>query len=147
LNPENWLLVGEDVNTPVSDGLLARWDTSRLDGLFTLRLMVVYEQNRVEQSLVQVTLDNTPPQVLVLYPQAGQVISLDEEPQIPILVQVEEAYQSQVVIYVDGRQVGSISSAPFGVLWQAEAGAHVVVVTATDRTGNTGTTEIRFTVR
>ena len=41
LNPGVWLTVGDQQDTPVTDGMLASWDTSQLNGLYVLRLQVV----------------------------------------------------------------------------------------------------------
>jgi membrane peptidoglycan carboxypeptidase len=146
LNPQRWLLLGSDVTTPVAEGLLGSWDTTGLDGLYALRLMVLRSDNRVEQAVVQVTLDNTPPEISIRYPQAGQELSLAQEPQVALQAQVQDAFLTEVVFYVDGEKVGSVSAAPFGVIWQAEKGEHVLRITAKDRAGNVGEREIKFTV-
>jgi hypothetical protein len=147
LNPARWLQIGSDAAAPVSDGLLASWNTAGLDGLYVLRLLVVRAGDRVDEALVQMTLDNTPPQVAILYPQAGQEVSLGDEPQVALQAQVQEAFPTAVAFYVDGEKVASLSVAPFGALWQAEAGQHVLRVEATDRAGNVGAAEIRFSVK
>jgi membrane peptidoglycan carboxypeptidase len=54
LNPATWVLIGENVSTPVSDGLLGVWNTNGLRGLFTVQLVLVYEDGRVETTAVQV---------------------------------------------------------------------------------------------
>lgn len=55
LNPSDWVLIGaERVTTPVSDGVLAEWDTSGLEGLYALQLVLVYEDGRIETTAVQV---------------------------------------------------------------------------------------------
>jgi membrane peptidoglycan carboxypeptidase len=147
LNPARWLQIGGDSAAPVTGGLLARWDTAGLDGLYVLRLLVVRSGGRVDEALVQVTLDNTPPQVAILFPQAGQEIGLDSEPLVALQAQVQEAFLTAVTFYVDGEQVASLSAAPFGVLWPAETGQHVLRVEAADRAGNVGEAEIRFSVK
>ncbi len=92
------------------------------------------------------TLDNTPPRVAVTYPQAGQQLSLAAEPQVALRAQVEEAFVQQVEFRVDDVLVGSVSSSPFGVIWQAQPGAHTLRVVATDRAGNTAEASIDFSV-
>ncbi|MEW6094564.1 MAG: penicillin-binding protein, partial [Chloroflexota bacterium] len=147
LDPQTWTLFVGDATTPVTEGLLANWDTTGLDGLYVVRLMVVRSENRVDEALVQVTLDNTPPEVVITYPLDGQELSLAEEPQVALQAQVQDAFLTEVVFYVDGEEMGSISAAPFGVLWQAEMGEHVLRVTATDRAGNVGEAEMRYSVK
>ncbi|MEW6403645.1 MAG: transglycosylase domain-containing protein [Chloroflexota bacterium] len=56
LNPQNWIQVGVDVNTPVTDGLLAEWDTTGLNGLYAVQLLVVHADQRVETAIIQVTI-------------------------------------------------------------------------------------------
>lgn len=54
LNPTSWVLIGENVTTPVEDGILAEWDTSGLQGLYALQLVLVYEDGRIETTAIQV---------------------------------------------------------------------------------------------
>jgi membrane peptidoglycan carboxypeptidase len=146
LNPSRWFQIGEENTVPVTAGLLGRWDTSGLNGLYVLRLLVLRQGEGVDEALVQLTLDNTPPQVSVLYPLAGQEISRGGEPQVAIQAQVQEAFLENVVFYLDGEKIASLSTAPFGTLWTAKEGEHLLRVEATDRAGNVGGTEIRFKV-
>ena len=55
LNPSEWFQLGGDMTTPVSNGLLAEWDTTGLSGLYAIQLIVVYQDQRVEMAVVQVT--------------------------------------------------------------------------------------------
>ncbi len=61
LNPSAWVdITGQ--RTSFSPGeSLAQWDTSDLDGLYNLRLTVVYEDGSIDPYITQVTVDNTPP--------------------------------------------------------------------------------------
>jgi membrane peptidoglycan carboxypeptidase len=56
LNPQAWTQIGTDSNTPVTEALLGVWDTSGLNGLYALRLLVVRSDRRVEQAVVVVTI-------------------------------------------------------------------------------------------
>jgi membrane carboxypeptidase/penicillin-binding protein len=147
LNPVSWYLLDADGSQPVTEGSLATWDTSGLDGLYSLRLMVVRTKNRVDEAVVQLTLDNTPPTVLIFFPEAGQELSLSEFPQAALQAQVQDAFLDEVVFYLDGVKLGSLSTPPFGVIWKAKTGLHVLRVTATDRAGNVAQAELRFTVK
>ena len=103
-------------------GCWAEWDTTGLDGLYALRLMVVRSDQRVDQAVVQVTLDNTPPQVAISYPQAGQTISAAQEPQVALQAQASDPFLKNVEFYMDGVLVGQSSLPPFGVVWASKAG-------------------------
>jgi len=111
-----------------------------------LRLMVVRSDQRVDQAVVQVTLDNTPPQVAITYPQAGQTINVTQEPQVALQAQASDAFLTKVDFYIDDIQVGESGVAPFGVVWTAKTGGHILKVVATDQAGNTTETEVNFTV-
>jgi membrane carboxypeptidase/penicillin-binding protein len=146
LNPQRWLLLGQESTTPVSEGVLAEWDTSGLDGLYALRLLVVRADRHVDQALSQVTLDNTPPQVLILQPQEGQEIALDEAPVLVFQADVQDAFLEQVTFWLDGEQVAQVSEAPFAAIWTTVVGEHFLRLSATDLAGNTGEAELYFSV-
>jgi hypothetical protein len=147
LYPQAWVQIGADSSTPVMDGLLAEWDTAGLDGLYALRLMVVRSEQRVQQAVLQVTLDNTPPQVAISYPRDGQELSLAREPQVAFQAQVNDPFLTTVEFHLDDALVGEVALAPFGVVWQAATGSHTLRVTATDRAGNTTQATLVFSVK
>ena len=146
LYPSLWSQIGADSRVPVTQGLLGTWDTTGLDGLYALRLMVVHTDQRVDQVVMQVTLDNSPPQVAITYPQIGQTISLAQEPQVALQALASDPFLKNVEFYVDGVLVGRSTLAPFGVVWASKVGAHTLRVVATDRAGNTAETKMTFTV-
>jgi membrane peptidoglycan carboxypeptidase len=147
LYPLAWEQIGTDSTTSIKESLLGEWDTNGLNGLYAVRLMVVRSGLRVEQALLQVTLDNTPPQVAISYPQAGQVLSLAAEPQLAIQAQVNEPFLANVKYYLDGVLVGESQAAPFGVIWKAKAGQHTLRVAALDLAGNSAEASIDFQVK
>jgi membrane peptidoglycan carboxypeptidase len=147
LYPQAWVQIGADSTTPLTAAALGMWDTTGLDGLYALRLMVMRKDQRVDQAVVQVTLDNTSPQVAISYPQLGQVISLGQEPQVALQAQVNDPFLAKVAFYVDGVLFGESDTAPFGVVWQARSGSHTLHVRATDRAGNTADASLIFTVK
>ena len=56
LNPQEWIQLGSDVNTPVGNGVLAEWDTKGLSGLYAIQLQVVRADQRVDSAVIQVTI-------------------------------------------------------------------------------------------
>jgi hypothetical protein len=54
LNPQEWILVGEGT-APVTQGLLATWDTHDMHGLYAVELQVIRNDQRVELAIIQVT--------------------------------------------------------------------------------------------
>jgi membrane peptidoglycan carboxypeptidase len=147
LYPQAWVQIGSDVTTPVADGTLAEWDTSGLDGLYALRLMVVRTDQRLDQAITQVTLDNTSPQVAISYPQSGQVIDLAQEPQVALQALVNDPFLVEVEFYIDEVLVGKTDVSPYGVIWNAVTGSHTLRVVAIDQAGNVTEASLDFTVQ
>jgi hypothetical protein len=54
LNPQQWIQVAES-NQPVTNDVLAKWDTSGLSGLYAVQLQVVRSDQRLETAIIQVT--------------------------------------------------------------------------------------------
>jgi len=54
LNPQEWIQVAVG-NAPVTNGLLAEWNTSGLNGLYAIQLQVVRSDQRVDTAIIQVT--------------------------------------------------------------------------------------------
>lgn len=55
LNPQEWIQLGEDNVTPVDGGLLAEWDTTGLNGLYAVQLIVIRNDQVVNTAVIQVT--------------------------------------------------------------------------------------------
>ncbi len=58
LNPQEWIQVGSDTTTPVTNNLLAEWDTTELSGLYAVQLVVVREGQLLDTAVIQVTISN-----------------------------------------------------------------------------------------
>ena len=54
LNPQEWIQVAVG-NIPVTNGLLAEWNTSDLNGLYAVQLQVVRSDQRIDTAIIQVT--------------------------------------------------------------------------------------------
>ena len=54
LNPQEWIQVAEGTE-PVTNGLLAEWNTNGLTGLYTIQLQVLRSDQRVDTAVGQVT--------------------------------------------------------------------------------------------
>jgi membrane peptidoglycan carboxypeptidase len=138
LNPTEWVQVGAEGTSAVSGGTLAQWDTAGLTGLYAVRLLVIHRDQRVETATLQVTVDNTPPKVAVVYPSAGEAFPFPQVKMISLQAQVEDgAGVGRVEWWIDGRLEKTISQAPFSLPYETSApGKHSVVAKAYDRAGN-----------
>ncbi len=147
LNPPSWVQVGDDSSSLVIDGALAIWDTSELNGLYALQLQAVRTDQRVDTAVIQVTLDNTAPDVSITYPQGGDVLDYTENRRITFQVQVVDNLSLyRVEFYIGKALVGSTEQAPYSFTWSAARGDHTLRVVARDRAGNESEAEIRFVV-
>jgi membrane carboxypeptidase/penicillin-binding protein PbpC len=58
LNPASWSQIGADGTSPVEEGILAEWDTTGLNGLYALQLLVVHQDNSITTATVMVEVKN-----------------------------------------------------------------------------------------
>jgi membrane peptidoglycan carboxypeptidase len=138
LNPTRWVQIGEENSSRVISGRLARWDTSDLDGLYTLQLIVVDGEGQLFTSAVNLTIDNQPPDLEVVLPVEGQAIDSAEGAGIVLQVNAEDNYGVyQVAFYIDDGLISTVSNPPYSTRWDADVpGDHQLSVEATDIAGN-----------
>jgi len=143
VNPQTWLQIGEDGVSPVNEGVLGVWDTENLEGLYTIRLLVVRKDQTLETATIQVTVDNQAPLVRIPYPQAGQVFNQAAGETITFQAAASDAFGvARVVWLVDGIVVGESTSNPYIFTWNARQGEHQMQVRTYDQAGNVGESEI-----
>lgn len=147
LDPQAWFQIGKDVTSPVEEGLLATWDSSGVNGLVALRLLVVQSDHSVKMAVGQLAVDNTPPEIDVITPRSGQEFSMSQEPGLVFESEVSDSYLLNVKMYVDNDLLADFSSAPFSLVWQPRQGGHFLRVLATDRAGNQTEEIILFSVK
>jgi membrane carboxypeptidase/penicillin-binding protein PbpC len=147
LNPQNWVQVGGDSSSLVIDDTLQVWDTGDLNGLYAVQLQVVRTDQLVDTAVIQVTVDNTAPEVSITYPLDRDVLEYAPNRQIAFQVTAGDNLSLSVVeFYVDGERIGSIGSAPFSYPWTVARGEHELRIVARDRAGNESEAEIEFRV-
>ncbi|MHB1118522.1 MAG: transglycosylase domain-containing protein [Bellilinea sp.] len=137
INPAAWQTVGAASSTPVENALLGEIDTTGLDGLYIIRLQVVQENQRVQSSLLQITVDNAPPRVTMPYPLEGQVFPGKVPRTITLQAEAEDAVGlERIEFWADGRMVGERRGEPFALVWDAPIGSHTLKLRAIDLAGN-----------
>ncbi len=147
LNPKSWFVIGDDIATPVEHDVLGIWDTSSLNGLYAIQLIVVREQQHVDTTTIQVTVDNKAPKVSITYPEDGQVFSSQTYNTITFQVQATDNLQiEQVSFYIDEQLTATQNQPPFALPWATRIGKHRLRLVATDLAGNTHQYEVVFTV-
>lgn len=137
LNPHEWLLIGEDIDQPVRGGLLGTWDTKRSEGAYIIELMVVRQDLRIERDILQIRVDNTPPQVKILAPKEGEQLANQQGESIVVDVSVSDNQGIQrVEFYIDNTLVTTLYETPYVIPWDTQLGDHSLRIKAYDFAGN-----------
>lgn len=147
LNPQKWLQIGEDIRTPVSNGLLGTWDTTGLEGLYIVQLEVIRQDSSVDQAILEITVDNTPPEVEILSPKNYEQFSNPPGKSVMLNVSATDNLAvMQVEIYIDDQLEAILLEPPYVILWDAMPGEHTLRVKASDLAGNHDEAAIAFIV-
>jgi Bacterial Ig domain len=147
LNPQKWLQIGQDVKTPVTDGTLGTWDTSGLQGLYVVQLQVVRQDSHIDQAILQLTVDNTPPEIKILSPQVGEQYSY--HPGMTVMMNVsatDNLVVERVEFYMDDKLEATLLEPPYVIVWDAVLGEHSLRVKVYDLAGNQRESKISFLV-
>jgi hypothetical protein len=137
LYPETWYALGSGVG-PVSEGELARWDTSGLEGVWSIQLTAVFPNGNIFNVAIPVTLDNTPPAIRWIEPSTPKRLSIAEGEALILQVDVTDNFGvAEVDFFLDGSSRTRLEIGPFSVRWNGlAAGRHTVKICALDRSGN-----------
>ena len=147
LNPRAWIQISADSTNPVEDGLLASWDTSKLNGLFAIQMIVLRDNRKVDTATIQVTIDNLPPEVSIPYPENGQTFQYEFGKEITFRAEANDNIGLKfVVFYVGDRELARQSQPPYALPWRAKPGEYTLRVEALDLAGNTSEVSIDFSV-
>lgn len=147
VNPRAWIQISEDISTPVTNGLLATWDTSEFNGLFAIQMIVLRENRRVDSTTIQVTVDNLPPEISIPYPENDQIFQYQFGAYITLQATASDNIGLEaVVFYIDNHEVIRQSQAPYAVPWRMTLGEHTLRVEAIDLAGNSSEASIDFIV-
>jgi membrane carboxypeptidase/penicillin-binding protein len=148
LFPDTWTKIEGNRGEQIENGVLQAWNTAGLDGLYTLRLVIVKNDPNggpfiFENSAVQVTVDNQPPAVTLLTPSPGQAYRLSSADPVVVQAQVQDNLSlARVVFFVDGLQVDVTGVPPYSTRWTpTAAGTYRLFVRAYDAAGNFTNTE------
>ncbi|MFQ5611324.1 MAG: penicillin-binding protein [Anaerolineae bacterium] len=119
LNPTEWRLLGGDHSSPVDGGPLEFWDTAAVDeGLYTLQLTVARGDQSFEQHAVQVTVDNTPPEIEVLNPEPERIYVKEDDEWINIQVDAQDNFaMDRVEYYIDNLKIDESTVSPYNLRW------------------------------
>ena len=151
--PATWGEPLEESSAPRQEDVLFNWDTTSLEGEYSIKLVVEDFSNDPVEETRHVTVDNTPPQAEITAPQDGQMVSGDIE--IRGTAQ-DEHFQDYLVEYASGtnpldnawREIGGLAVQPVtdGVLrnWNAATlsdGLYSLRLTVRDSAGHVETVQ------
>jgi hypothetical protein len=139
LDPAEWIQIGSDHGDQIDRGVLEFWDTTGLDGLYSLRLSVVDHAMALREATIQVTVDNISPTLDLTYPENGAVYELGYDEWVNVNAEVNDYSVARVEFYADDQPepFAVRDVAPFNVNWTIEAlGTHTFRVVAVDEAGN-----------
>jgi membrane peptidoglycan carboxypeptidase len=142
MNPDRWIQIGSDSEVVVEDGLLGTWDTGDLNGLYTLQLVAVRKDGQLETAAIQVSLDNSPPEIRVVNPAVGTP-PVRAGQQVVLQVEVgDNLGVSEVEFYLDGTLIETFRQAPFSLRWAPDsAGTYAFSAHTKDLAGNQAETD------
>jgi hypothetical protein len=139
LTPTQLETIVDQVSVTRKNETLAVWDTSELNGLYTLLLTVVRRDGSFDEVTLPVTVDNNPPTAGIVFPIDDQIVFSEDE-WIIIQAQVDDDISiSSVDFFADGAEVPfAISTVPpFTEKWVIVGeGCHLFRVVAHDAAGN-----------
>jgi membrane peptidoglycan carboxypeptidase len=137
LFPSVWYTLGSG-EQPVSEGILAVWDASQAGGIWSVQLTAVLDDGKIRTAAIPLTLDNVPPVIRWIVPDAPQRITLAAGD--PLILQVEVADDldvEAVEFYLDGLLRTRLAVGPYSVRWPGlTSGGHSVKICARDLSGN-----------
>lgn len=166
LNPTSWKAIGGVHTAPVENGVLERWDTRSLNGLYKLRITLAARPPVLPTTApnpvaprgtpqpsptpvpppvtpapkvieVPVIVDNQAPTVAITFPQNDATFDKDQMPKISFSAGVSDNHRiAKTDFYVDNQLVGSSSAAPATLEWPTAPGQHVLRVVTRDAAGN-----------
>ncbi|MBL8095951.1 MAG: transglycosylase domain-containing protein [Anaerolineales bacterium] len=156
LYPQAFTAVGPDVGTTVDANLLGTWNTSGLDGVYTLQLIVARTDPAggppiLDTAAVPVTIDNIAPTGQLLAPAPGATIDSSQNETVVLQPQVSDNLSvARVVFYADEREFATATTAPYSTRWpiNGAVGAHTFFIRVYDGAGNFAQSErVTITVR
>ena len=118
LNPPQWTQIGPEHYNAVGNAPLEYWDTTTLNGLYTLRLAVSQHDGNIRTAAVQVTVDNISPTVEILHPGDGDLYLMEQDEWVSITADATDDWaMDRVEFYMDNNLLGTHTVAPYSHRW------------------------------
>jgi membrane peptidoglycan carboxypeptidase len=148
LIPDQWTQIGSQQTAFTRGNSLGIWNTAGLDGLYSLQLTVVLNDNTRETDVRQVTIDNIAPMITLSAGGPGKIYRWPDEQSIELTAEVQDNLAiDHVEFYHNGQFIGSDEQWPYGFSWKITGvGNEVFSAVAFDAVGNQANAEITVQV-
>jgi hypothetical protein len=148
MNPSSWLQIGEEISTPGNNRWLGYWDTTDLpDGVYAIQLVLIKEDQQINKSSLVVSVDNTPPEIILRSDLAVDIFNFLSGKEIIFEVVFENSSEiEQVDFYLDGELITTRYTEPFITPWLMRLGTHELLIHASDQAGNESELSFEFIV-
>ncbi|MBC8503562.1 MAG: transglycosylase domain-containing protein [Anaerolineales bacterium] len=148
LNPQSWIAISDDIETPVVNGNLATWETSDLSGLYAVQLVVVRSDQQVDTDTIQLTIDNQHPEIVISHPEEGQIF--EYQATVPVTFQVQASDNiglGQIEYFLNDNLIEIQTQPPYAYAWLPRIGDHTLEIRAVDLAGNEGSVSTSFSIQ
>lgn len=143
ISPERWFALPlEDPTARGEDVRLALWDTRGLDGLYTLRLSMVLDDQSFQAHSLQVTVDNQPPSIQWIAPLPNDAINASVGAVRLMVGAADNVEVAFVEFFWDGALIARVDRPPYMTEWRVtKLGGQLFHAVAHDAAGNTQRSE------
>lgn len=144
LNPAEWISIGETRTSYTRGDPLGTWDTTHLDGLYSLRLVLTRNDNSVESDVIQVTVDNVPPTILLDTSEPGKIHRWPTDSFVEVVATATDNFAiDRVEFYHNGDLLGADENWPYSFRWEIDgAGAENFSAVVYDAVGNQASADL-----
>ena len=147
INPSGWTIIKSEISQPVENGILGIWDTTGLNGLFAIQLITLRKNESVDTAMVQVIVDNLPPNLKIQYPENEQTFSYADNRYITFIIETDDNTGIESVeYYIDDSLVSNQQEPPYAFNWKCIMGTYEFTVKAKDTAGNISQESITITI-
>jgi hypothetical protein len=128
--PDKWQQIGPDHPDQVDNNLLENWNLAGIaPGMYSLKVSRIENDGKVTDSIIQVTVDNTPPAVRLIQPREGEGFGASTDEWVDVNAQVQDDNTiSKVEFFTSADPANPFTVktvAPFNVKWTIRAGGAV----------------------
>ncbi|MCA9886698.1 MAG: hypothetical protein KC708_27200, partial [Anaerolineae bacterium] len=142
--PTQWFNIGDPQTEYDPSQPLAVWDTSNLDGFYTVQVNVRSGSAALSTAFVYVNVDNIPPEAQLTTSEPGKVYRFPTDSVVSLAVTVEDNTSiDRVEFYRDGELIGMDAEWPYYIeVPIREPGNVTFAGRAYDQAGNSNQVEL-----